>query len=433
MKLELLFSVAIAGGAAVGTAASGWTEWRGTSGDGVSDDGAPPLQWSEREHVKWKAAIPGEGFSTPIVHAGKIFLLSAVPTGVRGETGVRKRRFSPAKVRPAEAVHRFVVLCLDAALGKELWRTTAVEAVPNEGRHPSHTFASASPVADGDRLFVSFGSHGIYCLDLEGRILWRRDLGDMETRYSWGEGASPVVYGDALVVNWDHEGPSFITALDKRTGNMLWRTERDEVSSWATPLIMESEGRAQVIVPATRRIRAYDLLDGRELWNCSGMQLNVIPSPVGRNGIVYAQSSYGRNSVMAIRLGGEGDVTETDRVLWRYTRAASYVPSPALHAGRLYFVSRMDGLLNCLDAATGKPFYESRRLTGIRGVYSSPVVAGGRLYVVGRDGGAVVVKAGDTFEELAVNRLEDRFDASPAVAGRSLFLRGHQFLYCLEE
>jgi len=420
-------------GMAAATAASDWPQWRGPNADGVSPDGNPPLRWSEKENVKWKVRIPGEGFSTPIAHRGRIFLLSAIPTGERKEVPPTPRRFSQAKVAPAEVVHQFTVLCLEQSSGKELWRTSAVEAVPNEGRHRSHTFASSSPIAEGDRIHVSFGSHGIFCLDLDGRIVWKRDLGDMETRYSWGEGASPALHGDALIVNWDHEGPSFITALDKRTGKTLWKTARDEVSSWTTPLIVEYGGGAQVVVPATKRIRAYDLKDGREIWNCGGLFINVVSCAVQRNDVVHAMSSYGRSAIMAIRLEGEGDLTESDHRLWTYTRSASYVPSPALHEGRLYFLSRMDGMLTCLDAGTGESFYENRRLTDIRGIYSSPVVAAGRVYIAGRDGATVVVRAGDAFEELAVNRLDDRFDASPAVAGKSLFLRGHRFLYCLEE
>lgn len=433
MKSGVILAGALMGVAVAATAASDWPQWRGPHADGVSPDGAPPLRWSEQENVRWKVAVPGEGFSTPIVHRGRVFLLSAIPTGVRREPGSRERRHSPAKVRPSTEVHRFAVLCFDQDSGKERWRTTAVETVPNEGRHRSHTFASSSPIAEGDRLYASFGSHGIFCLDLDGRLVWQRDLGDMETRYSWGEGASPALYGNALIVNWDHEGPSFITALDKRSGKTLWKTDRDEVSSWATPLVVEHGGRAQVVAPATKRIRAYDIVDGREVWNCGGLQVNVISCAVWKGGVVYAMSSYGRSAVMAVSLGGEGDLTESDNRLWTYTRSASYVPSPALFEGRLYFLPRMDGMLSCLDAASGRPLYESRRLPGIRGIYASPVAAAGRIYVVGRDGNTVAVKAGDEYEELAVNRLEDRFDASPAVAGKSLFLRGHRFLYRLEE
>ena len=410
-----------------------WPQWRGPLANGVAPHGSPPLEWSETKNIRWKVEIPGEGFSTPIVWENKIFLLSAVATGAKITPPARTRKFSPAKVPPADELHRFVVLCFDRLTGKQLWKTIAVEGVPNEGRHRSHTYASASPVTDGERLYVSFGSHGIFCFDMDGARVWERDLGDMETRYSWGEGASPVLADGKLIVNWDHEGPSFITALDKNTGRTIWKTERQEVSSWSTPLIARHAGQTEAVVPATERIRGYDLASGRELWNCGGLHVNVIAAPAMRNDTVYAMSGYGKSTALAIRLGNAGDLTGTKAVVWKYHRAAPYVPSPLLYDDSLYFLARMDGLLTCLDATTGLPRFEGERLPGIRGIYSSPVGASGRVYVAGRDGATVVLKHGRQFQVMAVNRLDDRFDASPAIAAKDLLLRGHRFLYCIAE
>lgn len=414
-------------------AESQWPQWRGPLATGVAPHGAPPLTWGESTNVRWKVEIPGEGFSTPIVWGDKIFLLSALATGRKTTVEPRERKFSPAKVPPADEAHRFVVFCLDRKTGEALWDALADEAVPNEGRHQSHTYASASPVTDGERLYVSFGSHGIFCFDLNGQRLWSRDLGDMETRYSWGEGASPVLAGDRLIVNWDHEGPSFITALDKLTGKTVWTTGRDEVSSWSTPVVAQHEGKTQIVVPASGRIRGYDAADGRELWNCAGLHVNVISAPAFSGDTVYAMSNYGKSTAMAIRLGATGDIKGTDAVLWQYHKAAPYVPSPLLYGDRLYFLSGMDGLMTALDARTGRPRFESKRLPAIRGIYSSPVGASDRVYVAGRNGATVVLKHSRNYQVLATNRLEDKFDASPAIVGKELFLRGHRFLYCIAE
>ena len=310
-----------------------WPQWRGPLANGVAPHGSPPVEWSETKNVRWKVEIPGEGFSTPIVWGDKIFLLSAVATGAKITPPAGTRKFSPAKVPPADEappIRRPLFRSPDwqSSSGKR----SPSKAVPNEGRHRSHTYASASPVTDGERLYASFGSHGIFCFDMDGARVWERDLGDMETRYSWGEGASPVLADGKLIVNWDHEGPSFITALDKNTGRTIWKTERQEVSSWSTPLIARHAGQTEVVVPATERIRGYDLASGRELWNCGGLHVNVIAAPAMRNDTVYAMSGYGKSTAMAIRLGNDGrshgrqggGVAST-------IEAAPYVPSPLLY------------------------------------------------------------------------------------------------------
>jgi outer membrane protein assembly factor BamB len=428
-----LFFATTFGTIAAEPAKSQWPHWRGPLANGVAPNSSPPLKWGESTNVRWKVGVPGEGFSTPIIWGDKVFLLSAVPTGEKSAAPPQKRQFSQAKVPPANEIYRFIVLCFDRQTGKLLWNAIAAEAVPNEGRHRTHTYASASPVTDGKRLYVSFGSHGIFCFNFNGRRIWKRDLGDMETRYSWGEGSSPVLADDKLIVNWDHEGPSFITALDKLTGKTLWKTDRDEVSSWATPLVARHNGKTQIVAPASGRIRGYDAEDGREIWSCAGLNVNVIPAPAQNEDIIYAMNSYGESSVLAIRLGSTGDITGTDAILWEYKKAAPYVPSPLLYDNRLYFLSGMDGLITTLDAETGRPRFECKRLRAIRGIYSSPVGANDRVYIAGRDGATVVLKHSRNFQILAINRLEDKFDASPAIVGKDLFLRSHRFLYCIAE
>ncbi len=332
--------------------------------------------------------------------------------------------------QPTE-VHQFVLLCYDLGSGEELWRKVAKEEVPHEGHHRDHGFASASPVTDGERLIVSFGSRGIFAFDMEGNKLWERDLGDMRTRAGFGEGASPALHGDVVVVPWDHEGDSFIVALNADTGDELWRKERDNATAWYTPLVVEFEGATQVVTASETQVCAYDLKSGDVIWRTEGLTGNVIPSPVTDGELVFAMSGFRGAKLRAIRLGAKGDLSEGEGVVWTADEGTPYVPSPLLYEGRLYFFQGNTNLLTCLDAKTGDVHYSRERVEGINGVYASPVGANGHVYLVGRDGNCVVIKSGDQLEVVATNELDENFDASAAVAGDRLLLRGHGHLYCI--
>jgi outer membrane protein assembly factor BamB len=287
-------------------------------------------------------------------------------------------------------------------------------------------------VADSEQFCAFFGSRGLYCYDHDGELLWERDLGDMEIRMQFGEGASPALHGDTLVVTWDHQGQSFITALDKRTGEERWRVDRDETTSWSTPLIVEHDGEAQVVTSATNRVRSYDLETGRLVWDSEGLTQNAIPSPVAADGVVYVTSGYSGSRLLAVSLAdASGDVTDSDAVIWSLDRDTPYVPSPLLHQGVLYLVKSSSGMLSAFEAATGAQLYGPERLPGIRSLYASPVAVNDRIYVAGREGTTLVLKAGREFEVVATNELDDGFDASPAIAGDELYLRGQRFLYCI--
>jgi outer membrane protein assembly factor BamB len=305
--------------------------------------------------------------------------------------------------------------------------------LPHEGHHKDHGFASASPVTDGKHLIVSFGSFGLYGYDLKGKLLWEKDLGDMRTRNSFGEGSSPALDGNTVVVLWDHEGDDFIVALDKRDGRELWRQTRDEPTGWCTPLIVSHGGRKQVIVNGTNKIRSYDLKDGKLLWECAGQTVNAIPSAVASQDRVFVMSGYRGNALQALRLDRSGDLTGTDGIVWSHAKSTPYVPSPLLASDTLYFISNNSALLSAFDAVSGKAHFEAERLDGLNGVYASPVAADGRIYVVGRDGNTAVLRQGPRLEILAKNHLDDGFDASPAIVGRQIFLRGRQSLYCISE
>ncbi len=438
-------------------AADQWPQWRGPENTGVAPEASPPIEWSETRNVKWKFEIPGGGTSTPIIWDNQVFLLTAIPVpeaqaaeepaagaspssrsespadqppGRRGRGGGARR--APADEPPPQR-QQFVVLSVDRESGKERWRRVVREEVPHEGHHRDHGFASYSPVTDGERLYVHFGSRGLHACDLEGNLHWQRDLGRMQTKMGFGEGGSPALHGDILVVKWDHEGDDFIAAFDKNTGRELWRQPRDEATSWSSPLIVEHRGRAQVIVSATGLVKSYDLETGREIWSCGGMTDNAIPTPVAGFDMVYLLSGFRGSALLAVRLDSEGDVTETESVAWRYGRNTPYVPSPLLYGHRLYFHAGNNAMLSCFDARDGRKLIDAERLPGLAGVYASPLGAADRVYLVGREGGTLVIRHGDTLEILATNKLDDRFDASPAAVDRQLFLRGHRHLYCLEE
>ena len=290
----------------------------------------------------------------------------------------------------------------------------------------------APPPGGWQHLFAYFGSRGLYCLDLDGKLLWKKDVGDMRTKHGHGEGSSPALHGDTLIVNWDHEGDSFVVAFDKRTGEQRWKAARAEGTSWSTPLVVELDGRPQVIIAATNRVRGYDLSSGDVIWECGGLSGNVVASPVAADGIVYVTNSYETREMLAIRLAAaKGDITNTDAVVWTRRRHTPYVPSPLLYGDKLYFLKHYQGYLTCVNAKTGETFYGPQRLPGIGNVYASLVGAADRVYIIDRNGAAVVIRHGPKFELLAHNQLADSFSASPAIAGNELYLRGERNLYCI--
>jgi outer membrane protein assembly factor BamB len=449
--LALTFALgATAAGDSTAEAGRNWPQWRGPLANGVAPEADPPLEWSETKNVKWKVKIPGEGSSTPVVWGNQVFVLTAVATGQKSETksaeapaqattnalagGEGRRRGSGSSRRSEKQTekYQFLVLCLDRNTGKTLWQKTACEAVPHEGHHPNHGYASASPVTDGQWLFAYFGSRGLHAYDLDGSFKWSKDFGQMKTRSAFGEGASPALHGDTLIVNWDDEtDKDFIVALDKRDGKQLWKNPREEDTTWATPLIVEHAVKTQVIVNATRKVRSYDLATGKELWSCAGQTANVIPTPVADADTVYVTSGFRGSALFAIALGRTGDLTGTDAVRWSHDQNTPYVPSPLLADDLLYVGKGNSGILSCFDKKTGKAHYEAERLEGIREIYASPVTAKDRVYVLGRDGSCLVLKKRPKLEILATNKLDDKTDASIALVGKELFIRGRENLYCI--
>ena len=409
-------------------AAVNWPQWRGPLSTGEAPHANPPLKWSETNNIRWKVAIPGLGHATPVIWGDRIFVLSAVATNAK------KKGPRDAMDRISGRGHKlsYEIRALNRKDGSLLWRRIARVEAPHDGRHETASWASCSPVTDGKHVIASFGSRGFYCYDMDGNLQWEKDFGDLRIRYSWGEGSSPALSGDKLIVSWDHEGGSFLAALDKRTGKELWRTNRNDGTSWTTPLIIEHKRKKQIIAPAIYRSRSYDFETGKELWNTRGMTANPVPSPVSENGIVYLMGGYSESVLQAISLDkAHGKASSSGAIIWDHAQDTPYVPSPLLYGGMLYFLKSNRNMLSCFDAATGKAHYSRQRLEGLRVVYASPVAAQGRVYVLGRNGACSVIKHGPRLEILASNTLDDTFDASPAIVGSELFLRGNNYLYCI--
>jgi outer membrane protein assembly factor BamB len=414
--------------------ADSWPQWRGPLANGVAPQANPPIQWSETNNVRWKIPLPGKGHSSPIVCGDSVYILSAVAVGP-AEKPVFDDAPGVHDSVPVTHRHEFVALAINRRDGKLSWRKVLREEWPHEGGHETGSLASNSPVTDGEHLYAFFGSRGLYCLKLNGELEWQQDLGRMRTLHAHGEGSSPVLHGDALIVNWDHEADSFLYAFDKRTGKLRWKVARDEKTSWSTPLIVEHEGKPQVIVSATKRVRGYELSSGKQLWECAGLTDNVVSTPVYYKGIVIAGNSYYSQAMVAIRLSGaKGDITDTDRVAWKLNRLTPYVSSPLLYDDTLYFLRHNQNIISRLDPVTGKPRGEPLRLEGITDfIFSSPIGAAGRIYITGRDGNTEVLRHDRENAPLAVNHLEDSFSASAAAVDRELYLRGEHFLYCVAE
>ena len=437
--VALLVTAAIAAGAVAAqtpaSTAANWAQWRGPATTGVAP-GDAPTRWDDQTNLKWATPIPGRGFSSPIVWGDRVYVTTAVPTGVTGAAaGATGRASFAGGGADANLEHRFDVLALDRLTGRIVWQRTATVATPHEGYHRQYgSFASNTPVTDGSRVWASFGSRGLYCYDLNGTLVWKRDAGvQLQMHMQFGEGAPFLLHGDRLFHTYDHQGDSFMVALDKHTGKQVWRADRAEISNWSMPVVVEHDGRRQVVVSATRKTRAYDYDSGRLIWEVEGLGLNTIPAPIQMAVLVFVMSGFRNPNLMAVRLGHTGDLTGTSAVVWSTTRGTSYTPSPVLHDGMLYVLTD-SGMLSNFDALTGKPHYQQVRLPKPYNFKASPVAAGGKLYLSTEEGDVVVVKLGPTFAVVATNTLTDQsFIATPAVAAGDIYLRSRTTLYRVSE
>jgi outer membrane protein assembly factor BamB len=416
-----------------------WPQFRGPGALGVSDNPNLPDHWNTNENVVWKVAIAGRGWSSPIVWGDRVFLTTVTSEG-DVEPPKKGLYFGGERKEIPKATHRWLVLCLDLRSGRELWRQTAFAGTPSNALHVKNTYASETPVTDGERVYAYFGNVGLFCYDVGGRPLWSTNWPAVKTRNGWGSAGSPVLHRDRVFVVNDNDNQSFVEALDAKTGRQLWRAERDEKSNWATPYVWANEQRTELITPGTKRVRSYDL-DGKLLWELGGMSSIVIPTPFSKFGLLYVSSGYVGDKlrpVYAIKPGGTGDLTlpagETKGsfIAWCDRTAAPYNPSPLVYGDHLYVLFDF-GFLSCHDARTGQEIYEKQRIRpdAPTSFTASPWASNGKLFALSEDGDTFVFQAGPTYRLLHKNSLDEMCMATPALAGDRLLIRTLTQLYCL--
>ncbi len=438
--------------------ARNWNNFRGPTHNGVSETATPPLEWSATRNVAWKTEIPGRGSSSPVVWNDRVFLTSAVNTESDdapqpprltrdeilqkfdedgdGQLSRTERAaasdFMRAEQQKLLKQHQFVVYCIDRNSGEILWQDVAATRKPSDRHHRDHGYASASPVTDGERVYFSFGSNGVYCYQLDGKKVWERtDLGEMQTRGSFGEGSSLALFEDVLILPWDHEGQSRINVLDKATGKTRWSVQRDEPTTWSTPQVVNVDGKNQIIQSGENYSRGYDLESGMELWRSTGLSTRPVATPVTRGNVGYFASSRRGAAVHAYYLNRQGDISS--EAAWKIDRLAPDCPSLLLSDNRLYFLSKNSGIVSCANAEDGTMFFEGQRLNGISGVYSSPVAADGKVFITGRDGQTVVLQDAMEYKVLAQNDVGERVDATLALVDDQIFIRGERHLFCIQQ
>jgi outer membrane protein assembly factor BamB len=399
----------------VGPANADWTQFRGPGGMGVSTATSLPLTWSQQSNVVWKTKLPGSGTSSPIIVGERMYVTAYSGFNVPGQPGAMEEL-------------RLHLLCLNRTDGAILWDKTLNAKLPEQVNiRENHGYASSTPVADGERIYAFFGKSGVFAFTHDGQQLWQADVGDRLN--GWGTAASPVLFGDLVIVNASVESESLV-ALDKGTGKPVWRATGIR-ESWNTPVLVDAAGKQELVVAIIGKVLAFDPLTGTPLWSCkTDIGWYMVPSVVAQDGIVCCLGGRSGVVALAVRAGGKGDVTETHR-LWT-GRKGSNVSSPVVHNGYLYWMSDNLGIAYCARVKTGEILYEER-VPGAGQVYASPVLAEGRIYYLGREGRTFVIAAKPAYELLATNELRDRtqFNASPAVTNGRLYLRSGHFLYCL--
>ena len=418
-------------------ARSNWPQWRGPAGQGISFEKNLPTTWTATKNIKWKTPIEGRGHSSPIVWGKRIFLTTALDGEViPGRTpGVTHRMSDGTDFVHPDAVganlkHTFKVICLDRETGKILWERVAYEGPVHDSRHKRASFASSTPATDGKYVFAFFGSEGLYAYDVNGKPLWKQDLGKLGTA-SVGYGVSPILYGNLVIMQCDESGlNSFIAAFDKKTGKEIWRAPRKVDVTWSTPVLVQTGKRTELVASAAEAIISYDPLTGKELWRHKGLESNAVPTPVVSNDLVVLTSGAPNKIALAIRAGGHGDVTGTSHLVWSYNKGTAYVPSPILYGEYLYLMAG-NGSLTCLEAKTGKVVYEAARVPKAIPFTASPVAFEDKVLITSDEGETFVVKAGPKHEIIGTNSVGEPVFASPAIANGKIFIRGENNLFAI--
>lgn len=407
-----------------------WPQFRGPGATGVVEDPTLPDTWSATENVVWKAPVPGLGWSSPIVWGELVFLTSVVKQGAT-EAPRKGLYFGGERRDLSTDEHRWMVYAIDFRTGRTVWEREAFRGQVRTARHLKNSYASETPVTDGRHVYAYFGNLGLFCYDLKGRLIWKKEFEPRLTRFGWGTAASPVLHRDRIFILNDNDESSYLLALDKLTGRQLWRVEREVGTNWATPYLWENGQRAELIVPGTKAVRAYDT-EGRQLWEFQGMSSIVIPTPFSNLGLLYVASGYvgdQHRPVYAIRPGARGDISlregeTTNRyIAWYQRQAGPYNPSPLVYRDQ-YYTLLDRGFFTAHDARTGREIYGKQRIDLNSGAFTaSPWAYNGKLFCLSEDGDTFVIQAGTEYQLIGKNTLGEMCMATPAIARGSLFIR----------
>jgi outer membrane protein assembly factor BamB len=420
-----------------------WPSFRGRFASGVADGQNLPDQWDGEKGtaIKWRTRIPGLGHSSPIVWGDQILVTTAVSS--RSQANFKPGLYGDGTASDDRSIHQWKVYCLDKRSGRIRWEQKAVEGVPIDKRHIKSTYANSTPATDGRYIVAFFGSQGLYCFDMKGRLVWKRDLGRMDVgaydlpEYEWGPASSPIIYKDLVIVQCDQQKGSFLTALNLKSGETVWKTAREELPSWGTPAIYPGKDRVELVTNGANFIRGYDPETGKELWRLGGSSKITAPTPVFSGElIVIASGRRPEMPIFVVRAGASGDITlkpdETANkyVAWSRQKSGPYMPTPLIYQSHLYIL-RNQGILACYELASGEEKYAERIPHQGSGFSASPVAADGKIYLPSEDGDIFIVKAGPKFELLGRNALGQLLMSTPAISGGMMFVRAEYDLFAI--
>ena len=441
----LALLIVLSATASITARAQNWPSFRGANASGVADGKPTPTSWDATKgtNILWKTPIPGLAHASPVVWGDKVFVTTAVSS--KGGEYFRHGLYGDVDMDKDTSPHSWHVYALDKRTGKIIWDRVAHEGVPRIKRHIKSTHASSTPVTDGKYVVAFFGSEGLFCYDLNGKLIWKKDLGLLDTGwfydpdYQWGTASSPIIYKDMVIVQCDIQKNSFIAAYDLKNGKQLWMTPREEIPSWGTPTIYEGPSRVELITNATRAVRAYDPMTGKELWKLVGNPEVTATTPITGHGLIFICNSYRPNQpIYAIRAGATGDIslkpneTTNQHVAWSMQRGGTYMPSPLIYGEYLYTCANQ-GVMACYNPKTGERLYQ-QRIGDKGGSYSaSPVAADGKIYLSSEDGEIFVVKAGAKYELLATNQMGEVLMATPAISDGMIFVRGRNNIFAIAD
>jgi outer membrane protein assembly factor BamB len=418
------------------SAGDNWPQFRGEQA-GVAEGKNLPTTWDTKKNVAWAVDVPGRGWSSPVVWGKKIFLTTVDRKG-GFEEAKKGLYFGGERSKAADEEQRWLVLCYDLDSGKQLWEREVARGKPKTPVHVKNSYASETPVTDGQRLYVYFGGVGLWCYDLDGKELWKKAFDPVPTRFNWGTGASPALVDGRLFIVNDNEKNSYLLCLDAKTGDEHWLVSRDEKSNWSTPFIWKNDKRTEVVTTGSKKARSYDL-DGKLLWELGPMSSVTIPTPFSRHGLLYVGSGFvmdGKRPIYAVKPGAEGDISpkederQSEFLVWRQKQIAPYNPSFLVYGDYLYVLYDR-GMFACFDAKTGNEVYERQRLEAQ--FTASPWAYDGKIFCLSEDGDTYVIQAGREFKQLGKNRLDEMCMATPAIAGDSLLIRTLTKLYRIKE